>query len=152
LEETTMLLWDPDLSMHPNDLFEVQEPPAEVLVVQTKSKGQSVSNDLITIQSLREKKIVYHLKSPFVSQINPINIHTQESPKMDYNIVEELKKLKVNVSIMYICIIPQQKDFPLHSLRSIEAPITSVDLGEVPSPTNLKNKPNVNAFSFPFNI
>jgi hypothetical protein len=34
-EETTMLLWDPDLSMPLDDVFEVQEPPAEVLAVQT---------------------------------------------------------------------------------------------------------------------
>jgi len=34
-EETTMLIWDPDLGMPSDDLFEVQEPPAEVLVVQT---------------------------------------------------------------------------------------------------------------------
>jgi hypothetical protein len=34
-EDTTMLIWDPDLIMPSDDLFEVQEPPAEVLVVQT---------------------------------------------------------------------------------------------------------------------
>jgi hypothetical protein len=33
-EETTMLLWDLDLPMPSEDLFEVQEPPIEVLVVQ----------------------------------------------------------------------------------------------------------------------
>jgi hypothetical protein len=35
LKETTMLLWDPDLPMPSDDIFEVQEPPAEVLDVQT---------------------------------------------------------------------------------------------------------------------
>jgi hypothetical protein len=34
-EETTMLIWDPHLPMPFDDLFEVQEPPAEVLIVQT---------------------------------------------------------------------------------------------------------------------
>jgi hypothetical protein len=34
-EETTMLIWDPDLPMPSDDLFEVQEPPAEVLAVKT---------------------------------------------------------------------------------------------------------------------
>jgi hypothetical protein len=34
-EETTMLIWDPDLPMPSDDLFEVQEPPTEVLVVKT---------------------------------------------------------------------------------------------------------------------
>jgi hypothetical protein len=40
-EETTMLIWDPDLPMPFDDLFEVQEPPAKVLVVQTRSRGQA---------------------------------------------------------------------------------------------------------------
>ena len=35
LEETSMLLWEPDLSMHSDDLFEVQEPPTKVLDVET---------------------------------------------------------------------------------------------------------------------
>jgi hypothetical protein len=34
-EETTMLIWDLDLPMASDDLFEVQEPPAKVLVVKT---------------------------------------------------------------------------------------------------------------------
>jgi hypothetical protein len=46
LEETTMLLWNPDLQMPYDDLFEVQEPPAEVLAVQTRSRGHPASNDL----------------------------------------------------------------------------------------------------------
>jgi hypothetical protein len=34
-EETTMVIWDPDLPVPFDDLFEVQEPPAQVLVVKT---------------------------------------------------------------------------------------------------------------------
>jgi hypothetical protein len=34
-EETTMLIWDPDLPMPVDDLFEVQEPPIEVLAMKT---------------------------------------------------------------------------------------------------------------------
>jgi hypothetical protein len=146
-EETTMLLWDPDLPMPSNDIFEVQEPPIEVLVVQTRSKGQLVSNDLTIFQTLRGKQTSDHLKAPFVSQINPINIHTRESPKLEYNIVEDLKILKVNVSVMDMCRIPQQKDFLLQALKLVEIPITSTDQGEVPSPTDQKNKPNVNSCS-----
>jgi hypothetical protein len=66
-EETTMLLWDPDLPMPPDDVFEVQEPPAEVLDVQTRSKGQPVSNDLTIVQSSRGKQKPItrkHLLSP----------------------------------------------------------------------------------------
>ena len=147
MEETSMLLWDPNLLMPLDDVLEVQEPPIEVLAVQTWIKGQPVSNDLIIVQSSRGKQIANHSKAPFISQRNHINIHTQESPKLDYNIVEDLKKLKANVSVMDMFRIPQQKDFLLQALRSIEAPITSTELGEVPSHTNIKNKPNVNACS-----
>jgi hypothetical protein len=105
-EETTMYLWDPNLLMPPDDVFEVQEPPIEVLVMQMRSKGQSVLNDLTIVQSLRGKKTVDHSKAPFVSQINPINIHTRESPKLDYNMVEDFKKLKANVLVMDMCRIP----------------------------------------------
>jgi hypothetical protein len=48
---------------------------------------------------------------------------------------------------MDMCITPQQKDFLLQALKSIEDPITSTDLGDAPYPTYLKNKPNVNALS-----
>jgi hypothetical protein len=110
-EETTMLIWDPDLPMPSDDLFEVQEPPTEVLAVQTRSRGQPVSNDLTTAQTLGGNPTSNHPKAPFVSRRNPINIHTRESPKLDYNIVEDLKKLKANISVMDMCRIPQQKDF-----------------------------------------
>ena len=36
---TTMLIWDPDLIIPSADLFESQEQPAEVLMIQTRSKG-----------------------------------------------------------------------------------------------------------------
>jgi hypothetical protein len=61
--------------------------------------------------------------------------------------VEDLKKMKDNVSVMEMCRIPPKKDFLLEALKSIEAPMTIIDLGEVPSPTNLKNKLCVNDFS-----
>jgi hypothetical protein len=48
LEETTMLILDPDLPMPSDDLCEVQEPPVEVLVVQTRSRGQPISTGLTT--------------------------------------------------------------------------------------------------------
>ena len=118
-KETTMLIWDPDLQMPFDDLFEVQEPPAEVLVVKTWSRGQPVSNDLTTAQTLGGKPIPDHPKSPFVPQRNPINIHTRELPKLDYNIVEYLKKLKENISVMDMCRIHQQKEFMLQALNSI---------------------------------
>jgi hypothetical protein len=40
-----MLIWDPDLIMPSDDLFESQEQPTEVSVVQTRSKGPPGSKD-----------------------------------------------------------------------------------------------------------
>jgi hypothetical protein len=146
-EETAMLLWDLDLSMPSDDIFEVQEPPIKVLAIKTRSRGQSVSNDITIVQNSRRKQTLDHPKAPFFSQKNPINIHTRESPKLDYNIVEDIKILKANVLVMDMCRIPQQKNFLLQALKSVETPITSTNQGEVPSPIYLKNKPNVNACS-----
>jgi hypothetical protein len=79
--------------------------------VQMQSRGQPVSNDLTITQTLRGKQTSDHSKAPFVSQRNPINIHTRESPKLDYNIVEDLKRLKENVSVMDMCRIPRKRTF-----------------------------------------
>jgi hypothetical protein len=142
-----MLICDNDLHMPSNDLFEVQEPPTEVLVVQTRSRGQPISSDLTTTQNSGGRKSPDHPKAPFSPRRNPINIHTRESPKLDYNIVEDLKKLKANISIMDMCRIPQQKDSLLQALRSIENPMTIAEQGGNITPTDLRNKPTVNAFS-----
>jgi hypothetical protein len=64
-EETTMLIWDPDLPIPSNNLFEFQEPPAEVLVVQTRSRGQPVSNDFTTTPISRGRTVPDHLEEPF---------------------------------------------------------------------------------------
>jgi hypothetical protein len=76
LEETTMLLWDLELPIPSDGIFEVQEPPAKILAVQTRSRGQTVSNDLTISHTSRGKQTTNHLKASFVSQRNPINIHT----------------------------------------------------------------------------
>jgi hypothetical protein len=86
-------------------------------------------------------------KAPFAPRRNPINIHTLESPKLDYNIVEDLKKLKANISVIDMCRIPQQNDFMLQALKSVENPTTSTDQGGNLNPTGLRNKPTVNVCS-----
>jgi hypothetical protein len=58
-----------------------------------------------------------------------------------------LKKLKENISVMDMCRIPQQKDFLLQALKSVENPMTSTDQGGNLTPTDLRNKPTVNACS-----
>jgi hypothetical protein len=143
LEETTMMIWDPNLPMPSDDVFEVQEPPTEVLDMKTRSRGHLVSNDLA--HTSRGKQTVDHSKESCVTQRNPINIHTRESPKVDYNIVENMKKLKANISIMDMCRIPQQKEFMLQELKSVENPTKITNQGENPALSNLRNKPIVNS-------
>jgi len=48
---------------------------------------------------------------------------------------------------MDMCIIPQQKDFMLQALNSIDTPITNTDQGENPAPTDQGNKLVVSTFS-----
>jgi hypothetical protein len=54
-QDTTMLIWDPDLIMPSDDLFESQESPVEVSVVKTCSKGPPVSKDITATQTSRSK-------------------------------------------------------------------------------------------------
>jgi len=88
-----------------------------------------------------------HPKSLFASQRNPTNIHIGEAPKLKYIVEEYLKKMKCNVSVMDMCKIPLHKYFLLQDLKLIDTPITRTDQSDVLSPTNLKNKPSVNACS-----
>jgi hypothetical protein len=108
-EYTIMLIWDLDLIIPSDDLFDSQEPPTKVLVVQTRSKGQLFSSDLSTTQTLGGRSTPDHSKAPFSPYKNPVSIHTREPPNMDYNVVEYLKRLNANISIMGICRSPQQK-------------------------------------------
>jgi hypothetical protein len=109
--------------------------------VKTRSKGQPISNDTTTTPNLGGKPSPDHPKAPFSPRRNPINIHTREYPKLDYNIVKYLKKLKANILFMDMCRIPQQKDFMLQALRSVENPTASTDQGRNLTHIDLGNKP-----------
>jgi hypothetical protein len=115
-----MLIWDHDLIMPFDDLFESQEQPLEVSVIQTRNKEPPDSKDTNATRASQSKLNPNHLKMSFALGKNPISIHTQDSPKLDYNVVEYLKKLKANILVMDICRIPQQKDFLLQDLNSAE--------------------------------
>jgi hypothetical protein len=53
--DTTMLIWDPDLIMPSDDLFESREQPVEVSVIQTRSKGHPGSKDTDATQASQSK-------------------------------------------------------------------------------------------------
>ena len=89
-----------------DDLFESPEQPTKVSVAKTRSKGETDSKNIDATRASQSKLIPDHPKIPFTPGNKPISIHTRESPKLDYNVVEDLKKLKANISVMDICRIP----------------------------------------------
>jgi hypothetical protein len=115
--------------------------------VQTCSKVPLVSKYPITTQTSEERSTPDHPKAPFSPRKNPISIHTRKSPKLDYKVVEDLKKLKANISVIDIRRMTHQKDFLLQALRSVENPMTSNDQQKNLTPTDLGNKLMVNACS-----
>jgi hypothetical protein len=58
-----------------------------------------------------------------------------------------LKKLKANISFMDMCRIPQQNEFLLQALKSIENPTINTNQGENPALPDIRNKPTMNASS-----
>jgi hypothetical protein len=64
-EDTTMLIWDPDLIIPSDDLFESQEPPTEVSMVQMRSKGKPGSKDLTTTPTSGGRSTLDHQKASF---------------------------------------------------------------------------------------
>jgi hypothetical protein len=66
---------------------------------------------------------------------------------MYYNVVEDLKNLKANISVMDICRIPQQKDFLLQALSSVEDLTTGNVQKKDISSTYLERKPTINTYS-----
>jgi hypothetical protein len=108
-----MLIWDFYHSIPFNDVDEVQGPSTKILAIQMRSKSQHVQSNPTTTQSSQGNQVIDRPKPLSSSQNNPINIHTWETPKLDYNAVECLKNMKSNISIMDMCMIPQQNDFLL---------------------------------------
>jgi hypothetical protein len=129
-----------------DDLFKPPEQPTEVSVAQTHSKGQPRSKDTSVAQASQSKLIPDQPKIPFAPSKKPISIHTWESPKLYYNIVEDLKKLKANISVMDICIIPQQKEFMLQALGSVEDSMAGNGQQKNLSPTGLLSKTTLNTY------
>jgi hypothetical protein len=78
-EETSMMLWVSNHPMPFNDANEVQEPPVEVLDVQTRGISQMVQTNPTTTQLSRGNQAIVRPKPLFPSQKNPTNIYTGRS-------------------------------------------------------------------------
>jgi hypothetical protein len=112
-----------------------------------RSKGLDGSKDVDVAQVSKSKATPDHPKMPSAFGKNPISIHTWESPKLDYNMVEDLKKLRANICFMDMRRIPQQKEFLLHALNSIGNPVATSDLERNMSSTDSVSKPTMNTYS-----
>jgi hypothetical protein len=108
-----MLIWDPDVITSLDDLFKPQEPPTDILVVETRSYGQPDPKYTDATRVSQSKLTPNFPRMPVAPSKQPLSIHTWESPKIDYNIVKDLNKLKANISVMDVCRIPQQKGLML---------------------------------------
>jgi hypothetical protein len=144
LEETPMLLWDSNHPIPFTDTCDGQGCPAEILAIQTSIKIQPIQINPTATHHLEEIKWSITPKHQFLPK-DPTNIHTWEMPKLDYNVVEDMKKMKASVSVMDIYGIPQQNYFLLQALKLIDTPMKSIYQGDVPSPKELTNKPSVNS-------
>jgi hypothetical protein len=142
-----MLIWDLDMIASSDDLFESWEQHIELSTVQTSIKGQPNPKDIDATYASQSKLTPDRLKIPFVPSKNPISIHTHDYPKLDYNVVEDLKNLKANLSVMDICRIPQQKDLLLQALNSVENPTTGDSQRKNLPPTDLARKPTIKTYS-----
>jgi hypothetical protein len=89
-----------------------------------RNKGQTGSKNTDATQASQSKLTPDCSKIPFSPDEKPISVHTKEFPKLDYNVVEDLKKMKANISVRDICRIPQHKGFLLQALSLVEDPTT----------------------------
>jgi ribonuclease HI len=145
-EATAILIWDPDVIASSDDLFKPWTPPTEILVVQTRSKGQTDPKGTNATRTSQSKLTLDRPRTPFAPEKNPISIHTHDSPKLYYNVVEYLKKLKANVLVMDICRIPQQKYLLLQALSSVENLTTSDVQEKNLPPMDSESKPTINTY------
>jgi len=95
-----MVLWDINHMSTPDDSTEEEEPPNEILVVQTRSKGPITQNQLIIAQDPKKPE-----KPTSSTQSNPLlsstpKFQTHEVSKLEYNVVEDLKNMKENIFVM----------------------------------------------------
>jgi len=80
------------------------------------------NHPIISHAPKKPKKIASSLQPTPLLSIDP-KLQTQEVPKLEYNVVEDLKRMKANVFFMDLCKIPQQKELLLKALKEHEKPM-----------------------------
>jgi hypothetical protein len=124
-----MVLWDMFLGFN---LDEDEEVIEEGLPIQsdyhTRSKGPIHNNNqlLLKLQILGRLGL-WLLLLGFPSNIPNTNKPSTSYPdSMEYNIIEDLKNIKSNISILNVCKISQQWKLLLNTLKDIDAQPTTI--------------------------
>jgi hypothetical protein len=84
--------------------------------VQKRSKAHVVKNQHVIAQAPRKPAKNTSLDQPTPSLNYGPKFQAQETTKLEYNMVEYLRKLKSNISMMDLCRIPQKKFLLLQAL------------------------------------
>ena len=98
-----MVLWDINHRIHFNG---EEEFPNEVLVVQTRRKFHVTKNHPIISQAPKKLDSIVPLVKLAPILKSPPKFTTPETSKLEYNVVEELKKMKASILVMDLCRIP----------------------------------------------
>ena len=151
-EEYTLVLWDCVLIFDTEEDSLKQEETSETNVT-TRSQGLLKEDNSIipkikklqkkmkkiqkntttvkipefTISSQNLKKISMPIK-PVEDKVDNVKKNLKE-PKMGYDIVEDIKKAKANISLFEMCNVPQQKEKLLKSLEVPEKEIGEESVG-----------------------
>jgi hypothetical protein len=114
-EKTTMVLWDVSHTSSFEVPIEEEECP-KILAVQTRSKTPILQNQPTIAQAPKKTPKYSSLAQPTPPLSSGLKFQAHKTTKLEYNVVEDLKKLKANISVMDLCRIPQQKDLLLQAL------------------------------------
>jgi hypothetical protein len=92
-EQMAMVLWDINHTSSLVNLAEEEEPP-EILLVQIRGRGPITQNQPIIAQAPKNPKRTTFSAQPPSIPSSPPKFQTPEPSKLDYNAVEDLKKIK----------------------------------------------------------
>ena len=95
-------------------LFEMCKVPQQKERLLKALEADKIPEFTITSQDPRQKDT---LAKPNEEKVTADKPHLIE-PQMDYDIVEDIKKKKANISLFEMCKVPQQKEILLKSLEA----------------------------------
>jgi hypothetical protein len=132
-----MVLWDilPKLN-----LVDDEETKAEICAssdYNLRSKGHIPQQSSSTLQKSNIKKTQATITGPLNSKsASKPSTNNQDIVSMEYNIVEDLKKIKANISILDLCKISHQRKLLLDALKENDTPIATTSKNVVKETTN----------------